>query len=188
MSGSLWPHGLYNPWNSPGQNTGVSSLSLLQGIFPTQGLNPGLPHCRWLLYQLSHKGSPKILEWVAFSFFRGSSQPRNWIGASCIVGRFFTNWPIREAHCKVTILQLKINKLAAVDCGLCLGLVKDLKITGWKLALKVMDGVNLERSLLETRRPWRTPWNPRMRLSPQVGYSASEATCHWLDLLQGQHG
>ena len=45
---------LYSPWNSPGKNTGVGSLSLLQGIFPTQGLNPGLPHCWWILYQLSH--------------------------------------------------------------------------------------------------------------------------------------
>ena len=59
VSASLWPHGLYiySSWNSPGQNTGVGSLSLLQGIFPTQGLNPGLPHCRWILYQLSHKAS-----------------------------------------------------------------------------------------------------------------------------------
>ena len=47
-----------DPLNSPGQNTGVGSLSLLQGIFPAQGLNPGLPHCRRILYQLSHKGSP----------------------------------------------------------------------------------------------------------------------------------
>ena len=52
----MWPH-LYSPWNSPGQNTGVGSLSLFQGIFPTQGLKPGLPHCRWILYQLSLKGS-----------------------------------------------------------------------------------------------------------------------------------
>ena len=58
MSDSLLPHGLYNPWNSAGQNTGVDSLSLLQGIFPNQGLNPGFPHCRWILYQLSRKGSP----------------------------------------------------------------------------------------------------------------------------------
>ena len=58
MSESLRPHGLYNPWNSPGQNTGVGSRSVLQGIFPTQGLNPGFPHCRWILYQLSHQGSP----------------------------------------------------------------------------------------------------------------------------------
>ena len=48
-------HGLYSPWNSPGQNTGVGSISLLQGFFPTQGLNPGLLHCRQILYQLSHK-------------------------------------------------------------------------------------------------------------------------------------
>ena len=52
---SLRPHGLYSPWNSPGQNTGVDSLSLLQGIFPTQGSNLGLPHCRQILYQLSHR-------------------------------------------------------------------------------------------------------------------------------------
>ena len=66
VSDSLRPHGLYNPWKSPGQNTGMGSLSLLQGIFPTQGSNPGLPHCRRILYQLSHQGSPRILEWVAY--------------------------------------------------------------------------------------------------------------------------
>ena len=49
---------LHTPWKSPGQNTGVSSCSLLQRIFPTQGLNPGHPHCRWILYQLSHDGGP----------------------------------------------------------------------------------------------------------------------------------
>ena len=48
-------HGLYSPWNSPGKNTGVGSLSLLQGIFPTQGSNPGLPYCKWILCQLSHR-------------------------------------------------------------------------------------------------------------------------------------
>ena len=57
MSDSLRPHGLYSPWNSPGQNTGVGSLSFLQGIFPTQGSNPGLPHCRQILYQ--PQGKPK---------------------------------------------------------------------------------------------------------------------------------
>ena len=54
VSNSLWPHGLYSPWNSPVQNTGVGSPSLLQGIFPTQGSNPGIPHCRWILHQLSY--------------------------------------------------------------------------------------------------------------------------------------
>ena len=74
----------------------MSSLSLLQGIFPTQGSNSGLPHCGQILYQLSHKGSPRILEWVAYPFSRGSSQPRNWTRVSCIAGRFFTNWAMRE--------------------------------------------------------------------------------------------
>ena len=58
VSNSLRPHGLYSPWNSPGQNTRVGKLSFLQGIFPTQGSNPGLPHYRQILYQLSHKGIP----------------------------------------------------------------------------------------------------------------------------------
>jgi len=49
------------------------AFSLLQGIFPTQGSNPGLPHCRQILYQMSHKGSPRILEWVAYPFSSGSS-------------------------------------------------------------------------------------------------------------------
>ena len=76
MSNSLWPHGLYSPWNSPGQNTGVDSSSLLQWIFPNQGSNPGLPHCRWILDQLSQEGSPRILEWVAYPFSSGSTWPR----------------------------------------------------------------------------------------------------------------
>jgi len=50
-----------------------------------------LPHCRWILYQLSHKGSPRILEWVVYPFSRGSSQPRNQTRFSCIAGGFFTN-------------------------------------------------------------------------------------------------
>ena len=99
VSDSLQPHRLYSPWNSPGQNTGVGSLSLLQGIFPTQGSNPGLLHCRQILYQLSHKGSPRprILEWVAYPFSSGSSWSRNRTRVSCIAGGLFTNWTIRVA-------------------------------------------------------------------------------------------
>ena len=97
MSDSLPPRGLYSPWNSPGQNTDVGSLSLLQGIFHTQGSNPGLPYCRWILDQLSHQGSPRILEWVAYPFSRASSWPRNRAWVSCIAGGFFTNWAVREA-------------------------------------------------------------------------------------------
>ena len=97
VSDSLQPHGL-SPWNSPGQITGVGILSLLQGIFPTQGLNPGLLHCRRIPYQLSHQESPRILDWVPYPFSSRSSQPRNWTRVSCIVGGFFTYWATREAH------------------------------------------------------------------------------------------
>ena len=58
VSDSWQPHRLCSPWNSPGQNAGVGSLSLLQEIFPTQRSNPDLPHCRQILYQLSHQRSP----------------------------------------------------------------------------------------------------------------------------------
>ena len=60
------------PWDSPGKSTGEGCHALLQGIFPTQGWNPGLPRCRRILYCLSHQESPRILEWVAYSFFRSS--------------------------------------------------------------------------------------------------------------------
>ena len=101
-----------SPVHSPGKNTGVGchfplhwnqqriAISGLQPQltmckFPPQ--DPGLLHCRRILYQLSHKGSPRILEWVAYPVSRGSSQPRNPTGVSCIAGEFFTNWAIREA-------------------------------------------------------------------------------------------
>ena len=89
---------LCNPeyWNSPGQNTGVGSISLLHWVFTTQGLNPGLPHCKQILYQLSHKGSPRILEWVANPFSSGFSWPRNQTRVFNIAGGVFTNWAIRD--------------------------------------------------------------------------------------------
>ena len=76
----------------------MSCHALLQGIFPTQESNPGLLRCRQILYQLSHKGSPRILKWVAYPFSRGSAWPRNRPGVSCIAGGFFTSWATRKAH------------------------------------------------------------------------------------------
>ena len=67
---TLWSHGLYSPWNSPGQNIEVGSLSLLQRIFPTQGSNPGLSHCRQIIYQVHGVFHTRILEWVAFSLLQ----------------------------------------------------------------------------------------------------------------------
>ena len=77
MSDSSWPHGLYVahqallPRHYPGQNTGVDCCFLLQGIFPTQGLNPGLLHCRQILYHLSHQASLTIHKFF-FVFLRSS--------------------------------------------------------------------------------------------------------------------
>ena len=69
-----------------------------RGSSQTQGLNPGLPHCRWIFfYQLSHKRSPRLLEWITCLFSRGSSWPRNRTGVSCIASQFFTNSANREA-------------------------------------------------------------------------------------------
>ena len=81
------------PSEPPGKlkNTRVGSLSLLQRTFPTQELNPGLPHCRQILYHLSHQGSSRTLEWVACPFSRGSFQTRNRTGVSCVAGGFFTS-------------------------------------------------------------------------------------------------
>ena len=85
----------YSPWNSPDQSTEVLTFHFSRGS--SQPRDWDLQHSRLILYQLSHKGSLKILEWVAYPFSSGSSQPRNWTGVSCTAGRFFTNWAIREA-------------------------------------------------------------------------------------------
>ena len=102
VADSLWPHELYSPWNFLGQNTGVGSLSLATGDLPNPGIEPRSPALQNLvlqiLYQLSHKGSPRTLEQVAYPFSSRSSRPRNWTRISCIADGFFTNWAVREAQ------------------------------------------------------------------------------------------
>ena len=77
--------------------------TLTYEVFHQFLLNPGLPHCRWILYQLSHKGSLRILEWVAYPFPSGASWPRNRTRVFWIAGRFLTSWATREALIIVTI-------------------------------------------------------------------------------------
>ena len=89
MSDSLRPHGLYSLWNSLDQNTGVGSLFLLQGSSQPREWTQVSRNTGEFLYLLSHKRSPRILEWVAYPFSSGPSWPRNQIGVSCIAGRFF---------------------------------------------------------------------------------------------------
>ena len=87
---------------------------LLQGIFPTEGSNPGLPHCWQILYQLSHRRSPRILEWVAYPFSSRSSWPRDRTRISCIEGRFFTSWTAGK-----TTISLKQFSYSVVSYLLC---------------------------------------------------------------------
>ena len=106
MSDSLRPHGLYSPWNSLGQNPGVGSLSLLQGIFPTKGLNPGPLHC----LEKEMATHPSILAWrIPWTEEAGGlqsmgsqeSDTTEWLSHSlhpCIAGGFFTSWVTRETQ------------------------------------------------------------------------------------------
>ena len=116
--------------NSPGQNTGMGSLSLFQGIFPAQGSNPGFLLFRQILYQLRHKGSPRILECVAYPFSSGSSWPR------------IRPWPRGLLHCRWILYQLSyqgsprkitMNKALLVEVmGLQLSYFKSQKMMLWK--------------------------------------------------------
>ena len=115
----------------------MGSLFRLQGIFPTQGLNPGIPHYKQILYQLSHKRSPRILEWVAYPFSSGSSQPRSQTGVSCIAGRFFTNWAMKEAWCKYSVSS--VQSLSCVR----------LFVTPWITAHQASVSITNSRSLLK---------------------------------------
>ena len=108
VSYSLQLHGLCSPWNSPGQNTGVGSCSPIQGIFPAQRANPGLPRCRWILLSAESPGKPKntgvgspsLLEWIFLN------QESNWGLLHCRQilhqlsyqrsPKIFTMWPFKE--------------------------------------------------------------------------------------------
>ena len=90
----------------------LDRAAVLQWILPTQRSNPGLVHSGQILYHLSHQGSPRILEWVACLFSRGSSWPRNQTRVSCIAGGFFTSWATREAS---TTMPLVANNWGQED-------------------------------------------------------------------------
>ena len=122
MSDSLQAHGLYSLWNSPGQNTGMGSLSFLQEILPTQGSNPGLQHCRWILYQLSHKGSPRILEWE-------KKKKNTGVGSLSLLQQIFPTQESNQGllHCRWILYQLSYQGLQKDDHFLKI-LVNDVHI------------------------------------------------------------
>ena len=119
VPGSLQPHGLQptrllSLWDFPGKNTGVGSHFLLQEILQSQGLSPGLLHCRQVLYPLSYQGSPRALQipkspvtlllshfsqvWLFVTLWTVAPPPRDRIQVSLIAGRFFTIWATKEAQ------------------------------------------------------------------------------------------
>ena len=102
--------------DSPGKNAGVGNHALLQGIFPTRGSNPGRPHYRRILYHLNHQGSLRILEWVAYLFYRGISSPRDWTRVSWIADGFFTSWATWEL-CKRPVFFKCLPILVALSFG-----------------------------------------------------------------------
>ena len=91
LSDSLRPHGLYSPWNSPGQNTRVGSLSLHQVIFPTQESNPGLLHCRWILYQVSYLGRYHIIH-IRMAVIKRQCQKQIWLVVCLCSFQFVSNF------------------------------------------------------------------------------------------------
>ena len=99
----------YNPWNSPGHNTGVGSCFLLQGIFPTQGSNPGLPHCRRILYQLSHKGGP-LLTQVCIKHIQGLNAKEEKL-------IFILFWSLEHLLCKAELWSRSQASLILYGAG-----------------------------------------------------------------------
>ena len=106
---------------SPGKNAGLGCHALFQGTFPTQGLNPGLLHCKQILYHLIQQESLGILEWVAYPFSGGPSWPRSWTEVSCIAGSCFTSWATRGApHSSSTWSSLRnFHNSCYVSCSSC---------------------------------------------------------------------
>ena len=113
---SLPPHGLYSSWNSPGQNIRVGSHSILQEIFPTQGLNPGLPHCRQILCQLSHQGSPEYIVkqhvsrgWHTCGISHKKKKTKFYLVSITVIWGFLILWKLTlEMYSRLLIVTCKI--------------------------------------------------------------------------------
>ena len=173
----------YSPWNSPGQNTGVGSLSLLQGIFTIQESNPGLPHCKRILDQLSHKGSPQKLEWVAYPFSSRSSQPRNQTG-----GLLHCRWILYQLSYEgsprsVQVLNNGHMHVYVCECAVTSGW---LFMTLWTVARQALPSVGFSREEYWNGLPCPLPWDlpspgtePASLTSPALAGKFFTTTATW---------
>ena len=179
MSDSLRPHRLYSPWNSPGQNTGVGSLSLLQGIFPTQGSNPGLPRCRRILYQLSHKVQREVLL---------SSRRRPSLTAKTNIFYFFPGLPgtdLESQQCHAFWRALHRKQMFKFSLGSCSFVVDNslAHLSAWGTATQLMVGGDWVPT--KQRRRTTACWAGHVRRPPLVSsgsrqrLSGGAGLSHW---------
>ena len=175
--------------HAPGQDTGVGRLFLLQGIFPTQGSNPpGLLDCRQILYQLSHKRRPRILEWVAYPFSSGSSWLRNRTRVSCIAGGFFTNWAIREAQIKFMSCKESLCQHVYYICVCVLSRFSHVRlfVTPWPVAHQDPLSMGFSRQEYWSRFPCPPPGDlpdpgikPTSLISPALAIEFFTTSANW---------
>ena len=148
--------------DSPGKNTGVGCHALLQGIFPTQGSNPGLPHHRQILYHLSHQGSPRILEWVTYHSSGYLSDPGIYM-----LSQFSCAWlcetPSKVAHQALQSLGFSRQEhwSARQEHWSAISFSNAWK---WKVKVKSLSRVWL----------WATPWTAAYQAPPSMGFSKQE--------------
>ena len=164
MSGFLRAHGLYSPWNSPGQNTGVSSLSLFQGLFPTQGSNPGLPHCRRILYQLSHQGSLMFSESsanVSSHFISCDLQSlalNSCLLTLCWISEGVNKWNLKHLHIQVRNAGMKIS---AQGCRARTRLLRRVEQTVGYDLISIKENFSFSTEQMPCGYEKWQPWDPQ---------------------------
>ena len=145
----------------------TTPVSLFWGIFPTQGSNPGFPQCRWILfYQLSHQGSPRIVEWVAYPFSSGFSWLRDWTRVSYIAGRFFTNntnkaqgdYQQRQVRATAGRKQVKCFNVRFFDCLFSKWIADHSTEFVSKCAVIKKRKGELDKDKLYDPWVWKIPW------------------------------
>ena len=185
MSNCLQPHGLYSPWNSPGQNTGVGSFSHLPGKLLNPGIKPSSPTLQVDFLPAEPQGKPKNTRVGILSLLQQSSWPRNWTRVSCIVGRLFTNWAVSSHERSILLLNYKCMKIIKSGLTLvhCITVFKFSKIS---LLLSVVQFSSVAQSYPTLCDPMNhsTPGLPVHHQLPEFTQTHVHRVC---DAIQPSH-